>query len=250
MAKSEVERVPLSNGFAEKTQLHSLNSQPFVETASISSGSGDKQVQESLSQGTYGYGQVDYLAKSNPVSKPIVVPPPPPPTATAISSTTQLHSVSPSLPSYQPASQPVPTKDNSEYSKINNYMSSAYEPPKVKEAPAAKPFASPSYESSLGKDFGYQPKVESYKNSEKFEYQYTSSETTSKVQYGEGQGAAYGGVSSSVTVGKKKPFGLNVSDEFTNSWTIKKMAEPFKSNVTNIKSRARQYRNSLTPFIK
>lgn len=54
----------------------------------------------------------------------------------------------------------------------------------------------------------------------------------------------------SATSGKKKVFGLNVSEEFTNSWTIKKMAEPFKSNVVNIKSRARQFRTSLSGYLK
>jgi hypothetical protein len=50
--------------------------------------------------------------------------------------------------------------------------------------------------------------------------------------------------------GKKKVFGLNVSEEFTNSLTIKSMAEPFKTNVINIKTRARDFRSSLVKYVK
>ena len=57
--------------------------------------------------------------------------------------------------------------------------------------------------------------------------------------------------SSAVPMGKKKGvFGLNVSDEFTSPQTIKSMAEPYKTNVETIKTRARHYRNSLAQFIK
>ena len=88
-----------------------------------------------------------------------------------------------------------------------------------------------------------------------------NTEMVSKTQYGGQQNGAspyggnqYGGSNATANVpaggGKKKVFGLNVSDEFTNSFTIKKMAEPFKSNVTSIKSRARQYRNSLSTYLK
>ena len=43
----------------------------------------------------------------------------------------------------------------------------------------------------------------------------------------------------------KNPFNLNVSQEFTNSFTMRAMAEPFKSNVYGIRQKARNYRNSL-----
>lgn len=48
----------------------------------------------------------------------------------------------------------------------------------------------------------------------------------------------------------KSPFNLNVSLEFTNSFTMKAMAEPFRTNVRTIRNRARDYRNSLFSFIK
>ena len=47
------------------------------------------------------------------------------------------------------------------------------------------------------------------------------------------------------TTGKRKPFGLNVSDEFTSEDTIRAMAEPHKTNVINIKTRARNFRTNL-----
>jgi hypothetical protein len=50
--------------------------------------------------------------------------------------------------------------------------------------------------------------------------------------------------------GKKKPFGLNVSEEFTNSLTMQSMSEPFKSSVHGMKSRARNFRASLANYIK
>ena len=81
-----------------------------------------------------------------------------------------------------------------------------------------------------------------------FENKYQTSEVASKTQYGSSQ-VQYSSPSQG-SGGKKRVFGLNVSDEFTNSLTIKKMAEPFKSSVTNIKQRARQYRNSLNSYIK
>ena len=53
---------------------------------------------------------------------------------------------------------------------------------------------------------------------------------TSKTQiYSEVRGSV-----NSTTVGitgKNKPFGLNVSEEFTNSQTLKSLAEPHRSNV-------------------
>ena len=48
----------------------------------------------------------------------------------------------------------------------------------------------------------------------------------------------------------KNPFNLNVSLEFTNSFTMKAMAEPFKTEVRSIRQRARNYRDSLISFIK
>ena len=50
---------------------------------------------------------------------------------------------------------------------------------------------------------------------------------------------------SGLTTGKRKPFGLNVSDEFTSEDTIRAMAEPHKTNVINIKTRARNFRTNL-----
>jgi hypothetical protein len=48
----------------------------------------------------------------------------------------------------------------------------------------------------------------------------------------------------------KNPFGLNVSLEFTNSFTMKAMNEPFRTNVATIRQRARNFRNSLMNYIK
>jgi hypothetical protein len=48
----------------------------------------------------------------------------------------------------------------------------------------------------------------------------------------------------------KNPYNLNVSLEFTNSFTMKAMAEPYKTNVRSIRSRARDFRNSLLSYIK
>jgi hypothetical protein len=48
----------------------------------------------------------------------------------------------------------------------------------------------------------------------------------------------------------KNPFNLNVSLEFTNSFTMKAMAEPFRTEVRSIRQRARNYRDSLISFIK
>jgi hypothetical protein len=48
----------------------------------------------------------------------------------------------------------------------------------------------------------------------------------------------------------KNPCGLNVSEEFTNSFTMKIMNEPHRSNVTGIRQRARNYRNSLKTYLK
>lgn len=62
----------------------------YVETASISSGSDGKNIQETVNafqnQNQGGYGQIDYLAKSNPVSVPQPVNYPPPPTPNVPSS--------------------------------------------------------------------------------------------------------------------------------------------------------------------
>ena len=52
-----------------------------------------------------------------------------------------------------------------------------------------------------------------------------------------------------VPVGKN-PFDLNVSVEFTNSFTMKAMAEPFRTEVRTIRQRARNYRDSLVSFLK
>lgn len=49
---------------------------------------------------------------------------------------------------------------------------------------------------------------------------------------------------------EKNPCGLNVSEEFTNSFTMKIMNEPHRSNVTGIRQRARNYRNSLKTILK
>ena len=38
--------------------------------------------------------------------------------------------------------------------------------------------------------------------------------------------------------------------EFTNSFTMKVMNEPYRSSVENIRTRARNYRNSLSNVIK
>lgn len=86
----------------------------------------------------------------------------------------------------------------------------------------------------------YNPKPQTSPKAANYDSYGGSADFSTKAQYS----------SSQVTGGKKRVFGLNVSDEFTNSLTIKKMAEPHKSNVTNIKSRARQFRNSLTTYIK
>ena len=45
-------------------------------------------------------------------------------------------------------------------------------------------------------------------------------------------------------------FNLNVSMEFTNSFTMKVMNEPYRSSEANIRTRARNYRNSLSNVIK
>lgn len=61
--------------------------------------------------------------------------------------------------------------------------------------------------------------------------------------YGYEYGKAYETYSSSSS--KKNPCGLNVSDEFTNSLTMRAMAEPYRSNVQSMRSRARAFRSSL-----
>jgi len=38
---------------------------------------------------------------------------------------------------------------------------------------------------------------------------------------------------------------LSVSKEFTDSWMLMKMGEPYRSNVKNMKARSRQYRQSI-----
>jgi hypothetical protein len=52
----------------------------------------------------------------------------------------------------------------------------------------------------------------------------------SKTQtYSEARGST--NLTTTGVTGKKKPFGLNISEEFTNSQTLKALAEPHRSNV-------------------
>ena len=95
-SEHEIEQKVISN---QKTTLTSVNNKPlaFVETNSISSGSESKNIQDTISsfQSQNIYGPVDYLAKSNPVSRPL-----PNPTAAApyIPSDTNLQSPANSKP--------------------------------------------------------------------------------------------------------------------------------------------------------
>lgn len=236
----------------------------------------------SISNGQAGYGNIDYLAKSNPVAVPPVnhqtyqtpmVP----------QSTTNVQQ--PINTAFQPSTyqapmeKPIPTKD---FTQINQFASStssyqtsqvnqvpkttaSFEPNKLLSQPPNTIKSAASYESTATKDLIYQPKVDtgfsssSYQNPQvlpsnissskvdTFDTKFTS-DLTSKLLPGGSQVTSM--PNQTVSSGKRKPFGLNVSEEFTNSLTIKKMAEPFKSNVTTIKQRARQFRSSLTGYIK
>ena len=136
----------------------------FVETASISSGSDGKNIPEVINtfQSQGGYGQVDYLAKSNPVSRP---PPPAnsPPTP-SVPSVTQLQPTSEASKTYNSyqtsAQQSIPTKDSFEYSQLNQFASStsSYQQKTTSPAPAPKPAS--SYASTFDQDLIYKPKVE------------------------------------------------------------------------------------------
>jgi hypothetical protein len=53
-----------------------------------------------------------------------------------------------------------------------------------------------------------------------------------------------------VAIVGKSVFGLNVSLEFTNSFTMKAMCEPYRTNVYNSRQRARNYRDSLKNYLK
>ena len=135
----------------------------FVETASISSGSDGKNIPEVINsfQNQGGYGQVDYLAKSNPVSRP---PPTNPPQTPNVPSVTQLQSIneaSKTYNSYQTsAQQPVPTKDSFEHSQLNQFASStsSYQQKTISPAPVPKPAS--SYASTFDQDLIYKPQVE------------------------------------------------------------------------------------------
>lgn len=129
-----------------------------------------------------------------------------------------------------PAPQPIPTKDyavsqnyatqGSQYTQ-NNYLSSSS---KAENVIPPKPLSSNLSDSK--KDFYYNPKVES---SSYNQYGYSASNTESAdfkstVSYGVNSKASAPVAASAATAGKKKPFGLNVSEEFTNSLTMKSMS--------------------------
>lgn len=256
--KSEVQKVSQNYLNSYEKQEPLFNPEPkqtlnYKDTfsASINSGSDNKNVQSLSGQSGYGgqssfgqhsynppqqtYGQADYLASSNPPKTSGYNAPPP---SSNISSNNLQSSGHDSFASsYKPpVTQPIPTKD---YSQPNNFMSSTnYQTSKAADVAPQKLVAS-SYESSLTKDLIYTPKIDP-----PFQAPPNNSVAIGGPQYGAS------GVQSATTGGKKKVFGLNVSDEFTNSWTIKKMAEPFRSNVVNIKTRARQFRSSLSGYIK
>lgn len=43
---------------------------------------------------------------------------------------------------------------------------------------------------------------------------------------------------------------LDVSNEFTNSLLLRKVSEPYRSNIQHIKRRSREYRSSLIKIFK
>lgn len=129
------------------------------------------------------------------------VPPPPPP------------QVNQFVPSPQ-VNQYVPSPQISSTNQYTNQYSSS-QSYKSNEPSVISPQKLTSYDSGQAKDMFYAPK-ESPLYSPKIESQ--SNITGSKV------GVGAGNVTSGVAPSKKKVFGLNVSEEFTNSLTIKSMA--------------------------
>jgi len=265
--KSEVQKVSQNYSYEQKQaklQPEPKNNLNYKDTfsASINSGSDNRNVQDSLKnlngptnytptnfgQQSYNppqqnYGQNDFLSSSNQY-KSSGYNAPPPLSNVSSNNNLQASNYESVTSSYKPpVSQPIPTKD---YTQPNNFMTSTnYQTPKPVDIAPQKIIAS-SYESSLTKDLIYTPKVD-------LPFQAPiNTGALGGTQNGALGVAQYGasGVQSVSAGGKKKVFGLNVSDEFTNSWTIKKMAEPFRSNVVNIKTRARQFRSSLSGYIK
>jgi hypothetical protein len=214
-----------------------------------------KYKQESISTLTKNtYGQSDYLANSHQIPKPPVSAPYPTPASVPSanqSQTTTPFGVKPSLPvASSPYSQSIPTKDISTYG--TQQVNSSYQTSQASKSYEVNSLAkqTPTFESNVGNNLIYSPKVDASLYAPKIDSSLYSA-TSSNAQYG-----AYGGshANANVTapVGNKKrnAFGLNVSDEFTPPETIKRMAEPFKSNVVTIVSRARQFRSSLSGGIK
>ena len=113
------------------------------------------------------------------------------------------------------------------------YQPSSYQAPSTFDSYRTK---QSSYTSSISETHKYQePKpVSNEYSKEQISYQPQSSPITPNIQGASGKNA----------------YNLNVSLEFTNSITMKAMSEPFKTNVRSIRQRARNYRDSLTSFLK
>ena len=156
----------------------------------------------SINNGQKGYGQIDYLAKSNPVPVPPVKNQPYQTPLVPQSSTNFQQPINTAFPSstYQaPLEKPVPTKDftqmNQFASSTSSYQTSqvnqvskataSFEPNKLlSQSPDIKTVA--SYESTAtAKDLIYQPKVDtgfaspSYQNSQGLQSNFVSSKVDS-----------------------------------------------------------------------
>ena len=221
--KKVSEPVALTTGF------NNQNAMKYVETASISSGSEQKITQDNFFQNNlnHNYGQVDSQANSNPQVKPQVQPPYPTPSqvTSQVPSSSQLPQAP--VPKYQSEftpsvpQQPIPTKDYSDASIVNQYK-----PPSEHSKPVIDTVSkaiSSSYESNVNKDILYNPKIDAPLYNPKPEMPLYNTSPIPKAPV-ESKNAGYEMkttnqyASSSVPMGKKKGvFGLNVSDEFTST---------------------------------